>query len=84
MRTTLEVPDSLFRQVKALTASRGQTMAAFINSAIESKLKADAATSREKPWLQFAGIHSDDREDSKRVMRAIEEGCETIDPEQWR
>lgn len=58
-------------------------MGAFINSAIETKLKADAETVKEKPWMRFAGIFSEHRADSRRVMREIEEGCEQIHAKDW-
>ena len=83
MKTTLEVPDSLLRQAKASAARKGQTMGAFINAAIEAKLKSDAKTGQEKTWMRFAGVFRDRRADSRRVLRAIEEGCERIDTEDW-
>jgi hypothetical protein len=59
-------------------------MGAFINAAIEAKLQADSEAGREKPWMRFAGVFSDHREDSRCVMKAIEEGCERIRSEDWQ
>ncbi|NOX98840.1 MAG: hypothetical protein GXP30_03760 [Verrucomicrobia bacterium] len=39
MKTTLELPDTAFRQVKALAASRGITLKQFFSEALEEKLK---------------------------------------------
>lgn len=38
MRTTVDLPDSLFRQVKAASALRGLTLKAFINQALQREL----------------------------------------------
>jgi predicted nucleotide-binding protein len=84
MKTTLELPDALFRRAKATAARRGQTMAAFVTSAVEAKLAADEVAAREKPWMEFAGILQDEREESKRILQKVEEACEKVDPEEWK
>jgi hypothetical protein len=84
VKTTLEIPDSLFRKAKATAARRGQTLQAFVTSALESKLKADAKSADERPWMQFAGIFKGERKESGDVMKAIDEACEKVDPEQWK
>ncbi len=83
MKTTLEVPDSLLRRVKATAAQKGQTMAAFIKAAIEAKLQADAEAGREKPWMKFAGVFSKHSRESQRVLQAVEKECERIQTEDW-
>ena len=83
MKTTLELPDSLFRRAKLTATRRGQTMTAFITSAVEAKLQADKVAASEKPWMAFAGVFSDDLEESRRINQTIEEGCEQIDPRDW-
>lgn len=35
----------------------------------------------ERPWMQFVGTVSD--EDTAEILAAIEESCETIDPDGW-
>lgn len=83
MKTTVEIPDSLLRRAKASAARKGQTMGAFINSAIVAKLKTDTEVGQEKTWMRFAGIFREHRDDSRRVMRAIEKECERIDMREW-
>lgn len=84
MKTTLEIPDSLFRKAKATAARRGQTMQAFVTSAVESKLKADAKSANERPWMEFAGAFEAERGKSAAIMKAIDEECEQINPEEWK
>ena len=38
MRTTIDLPDNLFRQVKAEAALRGETLKEFVQSAIEKEI----------------------------------------------
>ena len=85
MKTTLEVPDSLLRKVKANSARKGQSMGAFINAAIEAKLKADAKAATDKPWMRFAGIFiQEDPRESERIKQVIREECERIHEEDWQ
>jgi len=41
MKTTVEVPDTLYRQIKARAALKGQTIKAFFLEAIREKLLTD-------------------------------------------
>ena len=38
MRTTLDLPDETFRQLKSLAAQRGQTLKQVVRSAVEREL----------------------------------------------
>ena len=83
MKTTLELPDTLLRRAKATAAKRGQTMTAFVKSALEAKLSNDERSNDEKPWMQFAGVFADPKE-SKQIMQTVEESCGQVDPEDWK
>ena len=83
MKTTMEIPDSLFRRAKARAALRGQTMASFINGAIEAQLKNEERLAEEKPWMVHAGIFGADRKTLDGIDRRIAEGCGRVDPEEW-
>ena len=83
VKTTLEIPDSTYRRAKATAARRGQTVAAFISAAVEAKLAAEERGAVEKPWVEFSGVFQSEREESKRILKRIEEACEGIDPGEW-
>lgn len=83
MKTTLEFPDSLFRRAKSSAARKGQTMTAFVTSAVEAKLATDETAAAEKPWMQFAGLLRKDRKEASRILQRIEESCEQVIPEDW-
>ena len=44
MKTTLEMPDELFRKAKSSAAHRGQSMKEFVTSALREKLAKNRAT----------------------------------------
>jgi hypothetical protein len=39
MRTTVDLPDSLFREVKAVAARRGMSLKALIRTAVEEEIR---------------------------------------------
>ena len=39
MRTTIDLPDSLFRELKAVAARRGKSLKAVIQTAIEEEIR---------------------------------------------
>ncbi len=84
MKTTLEIPDSIFRQAKAKAAEKGQTLGAFITAAVKNKLSMDETLGGEKAWMAFAGVFKDDLEESARIRERIAEGCEKVDLETWK
>lgn len=82
MKTTLEIPDAIFRRAKARAAQRGIPLRQFVTAAVEEKLKDRRARSR-TPWMKHAGKLKRWREESRRIDRAIEETFEAIDREAW-
>jgi hypothetical protein len=80
MKTTLEIPDPVFRKAKARAAERGIPLRQFVTEAVEEKLKATTET-MDKPWMQMAGGLRHLRKETARIMALIEDEFETIDPE---
>ncbi len=83
MKTTLEMPDHLYREVKASAARQGRTMASFVTSAVEAKLAEDRRQAEDRPWMAYAGVFRGDPEGSARIRNVIQKGCERIDPADW-
>ncbi len=83
MKTTLEIPDLIFRRAKTTAAKRGIALREFVTEAVKDKLAADAKTS-EKPWVKHMGKLKHLRKETERVNRIIEEDSEKIDAEMWR
>ena len=79
MKTTLEIPDAIFRKAKAKAAQRGIPLRQFVTEAVQEKLTAPAP--EEKPWMKLAGALSHLHEENLRIDRIIEEEFEKIEPE---
>ncbi len=82
MKTTLEIPDGVFRQAKAAAAQRGVALRAFVTEAVEEKL-AGAARKAEKPWARLAGGLQHLHRETARINRVLRSEFETIEPEEW-
>lgn len=82
MKTTLEIPDRIFRRAKTVAAERGMPLREFVTEAVKDKLAADARAGG-KPWLKHMGKLKHLRKESARINRLIEEDSEKIDTEMW-
>lgn len=83
MKTTLEIPDPVFRRAKSVAAARGIPLREFVTEAVKDKLASDAKAS-ERPWVKHMGKLKYLRKESARINRLIEEDSEKIDMEMWR
>jgi hypothetical protein len=82
MKTTLEIPDPVFRRAKSKAAERGIPLRQFVTEAVEDKLKGPPV-SREKPWMKHVGKLKHLRRETKKINKAIEDDFEKIDAELW-
>ena len=79
MKTTLEIPDSIFRRAKSKAAERGVPLRQFVTEAVEDKLKALPSTG-EKPWMKHMGKLKDLRKENARIAEVIEQAFEEVQP----
>jgi len=82
VKTTLEIPDAVFRRAKSVAAQRGIALRAFVTEAVEEKLNAGSATG-EKPWTRLAGGLKHLRKETTRINEVIQREFEAIEPEDW-
>jgi hypothetical protein len=82
MKTTLEIPDSVFRRAKSKAAERGIPLRQFVTEAVEDKLKATPSAGQ-KPWMKHVGKLKDLRKETQRITKVIEQAFEKVDPEMW-
>jgi hypothetical protein len=80
VKTTLEIPDFLFRRAKSAAAERGIPLRQLVTEAVQEKLK---TTSRERPWMKHLGKLKHLRKERKQIERRLEEAFERIDREVW-
>jgi hypothetical protein len=82
MKTTLEIPDTIFRRAKSKAAEQGIPLRQFVTEAVEHKLKA-APPAGQKPWMKHLGKLKDLHKETARINKVIEEAFEEVDPEVW-
>jgi hypothetical protein len=84
MKTTLEIPDAIFREAKSAAAKQGIPLREFVTRAVSEKLRASPAQTEEKPWMKFFGGLKEYHEENMRIDKIIEEEFEQIEPEDWQ
>ncbi len=82
MKTTLEIPDLLFRRAKSVAAQRGIPLRQFVTEAVQDKLSS-ASSPGQKPWMRHVGKLKHSRKENEQINKRIEEAFEQIDKENW-
>jgi hypothetical protein len=80
MKTTLEIPDAIFRRAKSVAAERGIPLREFVTEAVKDKLGA-VAKSADRPWMAAFGKLRHLHKETQRINRIIEEEFEQIEAE---
>ena len=80
MKTTLEIPDPIFRRAKARASEQGVPLRQFVSEAVAEKLRAPAA---KEARTRLAGGLRHLRKETARINRRIEQEFESIDAEEW-
>jgi len=83
MKTTIEIPDPLFRRAKSKAAERGQPLKDFVAEALQEKLaaKVSGVGPGEPAWMQGFGKLRRLRKETSRIQARIDEAFEVIEPE---
>jgi hypothetical protein len=82
MKTTLEIPDDLFRRTKATAATRGESLKDFVTTALKEHLERQPASASLRGWRSVFGQAK--RDDVDAVDAVIAEEFEQIEPDTWR
>jgi hypothetical protein len=83
MRTSIEVPDDLFRKIRVHTAENGITFRQFILDSAEQALEASHRSSN-NAWRSVFGVMADHSHEMERIKKRIDDEFEPIDPEEWK
>ena len=82
MKTTIEIPDSLFRKAKSKAAERGQTLKQLVTEALHEKLEGTRGQASAAPeWMQGFGALRRLRSETQRIQREIDDTFDVIEPE---
>lgn len=83
MKTTIDIPDPLYKWAKIQAVQRGATLKEFVVQALEQKRDAlDGAAAAAPPaWKQSFGALRHLRKETKRIQSEIDETFGQIEPE---
>ena len=83
MKTTIEIPDPLFRRAKSKAAERGQTLKEFVTDALQAKLAVNEGKVHlgEPEWMQGFGKLRRLHNETVRIQAGIDETFDVIEPE---
>ena len=82
MKTTIEIPDRLFRKAKSRAAERGLSLKQLFTEALHDKLaNDDFAHTGEPAWMKGFGGLSRLRPETRRIQELINETFDVIEPE---
>jgi len=87
MKTTLGIPDPLFREAKEMAARQGMTLKQFVTEALEAKLNALRLRNASTPaWERFFGTFKSKtaRADSRKINAVVEKEFSTVDSDGWK
>lgn len=83
MKTTVEIPDDLFRRAKAAAALRSESLKELLSEALEAHLDRVGAAPLALPgWRSVFGLAALDA--VAEVDSVIAGELERVDPEEWR
>ena len=83
MKTTLEIPDTIFRRAKSVAAEHGIPLREFVTEAVRGKLATNDKAA-DKPWVKLMGKLKHLHKETERINRLIAKDSESIDEEMWR
>jgi hypothetical protein len=83
MKTTLEIPDAIFRRAKSKAAEQGIPLRQFVTEAVAARLQGTSANDP-RPWMKHLGKLKGLRKETHRINKIIEEASEKIDTEMWK
>lgn len=83
MKTTLEIADPIYFQIKARAALRGTTVRAFVLEALKEKLESQQSEdSKPRGWRKVFGKGA--KVDLARIQSVIDDEFSRIHPEDWK
>jgi len=82
MKTTLEIPEAIFREAKSLAAKQGVPLREFVTEAVKDRIQLHRG-SNGKPWMKVAGRLRHLHKETARISKIIEQEFERIEPEDW-
>lgn len=80
VKTTIELPDHLFRRAKAFAAVRGISLRDLFTDSVERRLRAEERSAR-PAWKKLHGGLASLRRETHRIRELVDSEFERIDVE---
>jgi predicted transcriptional regulator len=85
MKTTVEIPDDLFKRAKVLAAQEGLSMKQLITESLQQRVTRHSPESALEPaWRRAFGAMRSYRKENRRIEKIIDQEFEQIEPEDHR
>lgn len=83
MKTTLDIPDPVFRRAKARAAERGQALRVYVTEALQEKLsrRREPPAADTPPWMSGFGQLRRLHRETTRIQRSIDREFDVVEPE---
>jgi hypothetical protein len=83
MKTTIDIPDELFRLAKARASLNGVSLRQFVTDTLRSQLAVEEKRARatDPPWMKGFGGLADLAAETARIRQLIEDEFESIETE---
>lgn len=84
MKTTVELPDALFRSAKAHAAQEGLSLRIFFERAVTSQLRRKQEPLAAPGWKRSFGKLNDIKAATREVQRVVDREFSRIETETWK
>ena len=84
MKTTIEIPDALFRSAKAHAAQEGLSLKIFFEKAVASQLRRGAEPAAAPTWRRSFGKLKDIKDATREVQRVVDREFSRIEADAWK
>ena len=83
MKTTIDIPDELFRLAKARAAMSGISLRQFVTDTLRLKLEQDQGRDHpaDPPWMKGLSALAELRSETARIQRLVEAEFEQLETE---
>ncbi len=91
MKTTIEIPDALFRKAKSAAAEQGVSLKVLLTDALREHIErgaGDAEKNKSAPpspaWMVAFGGLRHLRKETKKINRTLDREFEQIERDEWQ
>jgi len=80
MKTTIDIPNALYTQVKGIAAVRGISVRRFVIEVLQRAVYSGTGA----PWMDAWGLMAGEPETIYEVDRTIKDDLSAVDPGDWQ